>query len=110
MRRTSNTKATNNLEKKESFQLNPRVKNILGVFLLFFAFYLLVSFISFLISGGLDQSTLDIPTEEFIENSEIQVENLGGKQGISLSETLINKGVGLSAFGFIFLVFLYALA
>lgn len=90
--------------------MSPKVKSITGLFLLSLSIYLLISFVSFLFSGGADQSLLDIEHDKFINNSEITANNWGGKQGAYLSHLFINRGLGLSVFGLLFLLFTYAFA
>lgn len=110
MAKRNKAKKTNNLTKEKSFRINKNLKNVLGLFLLFTAFYLFISFVSFLFNGGIDQSQLDISRNEFMRNPEIHVQNMGGKQGAYLSHLLINRGIGIPAFGLLVLLFLYALA
>ncbi|PID95465.1 MAG: cell division protein FtsK, partial [Bacteroidetes bacterium] len=103
------TQNTKNLDRKKSFTINKNTQYVIGLFLLFFTFYLLVSFLSFLFYGGMDQSQLDIASSEFIFNPEVQVENFGGKEGAYLSQLFINNGVGLSAFFLLGILFLFSL-
>ncbi|PVX52310.1 S-DNA-T family DNA segregation ATPase FtsK/SpoIIIE [Balneicella halophila] len=110
MRRRRKTQNNNNLGNKKTFTINKNLKNVLGLFLLFLAIYLLVSFLSFLFYGGIDQSQLDISRSEFMRNPEIRVANLGGKEGAYLSHLFINRGLGIASFGLLYLLFLYALA
>lgn len=110
MTRRSKTKIHSNLKQKNDFKTSDNFKNIIGLFLLFSAFYLLISFVSFLFNGGIDQSQLDITRSEFMNNPEVQVNNFGGKIGAYLSHLFINKGLGIPVFGLLFLMFLYAFA
>ncbi len=109
MTRREKVQNTRNLDKKKAFTINKNVQYVIGLFLLFFTFYLLISFLSFLFYGGIDQSQLDISSSEFIYNPEIKVENLGGKEGAFLSQLFINNGVGISAFFLLVILFLFAL-
>ncbi len=81
----------------------------LGVFFLVFGVYLLVSFVSFLFSGGKDQSKMDISWGQLILDSEIKVENVAGKTGAFLGEVIINRGFGLSSFIFVLMIVATAL-
>ena len=86
-----------------------RVGGILSVILFFFAVYLLISFISFLFSGGADQSLLDASTKEVMTHAKIKFINAGGKYGAILSNLIINKGFGIGSFGIVFLLLILAL-
>ena len=91
-------------QKIKGFFTGEKFRYTLGVFFLVAGTYLLVSFISFLLTGSIDQSKLDISWKELILNSEIRVENVAGKTGAFLGEVIINRGFGLSSFLFVFLV------
>jgi len=79
-----------------------RVVNVTGIILLFLALFMLISFVSFFFSGGIDQSKLDIETGEFLMNSDIVVSNLAGKIGAYIAEAFINGGFGIASFIFVF--------
>jgi len=79
-----------------------RVVNVSGIILLFLALFMLISFVSFFFSGGIDQSKLDIETGEFLMNSDIVVSNLAGKIGAYIAEMFINGGFGIASFIFVF--------
>lgn len=99
-----NKKETISLFKKlKSFLSGEKFRYTLGVLLFVLGVYLLVAFISFLIYGAADQSKLDISWRALIKNSEIKVQNKAGKTGAWLSESIINRGFGLSSFFFVYL-------
>ncbi len=83
------------------FFKNRQTQTILGAFLVLFAVFLCVAFISFFFSWEEDQSTL----HEFA-NRQIRTKNLLGKIGSKLSHVFIYNGFGLAAFILPFLVFL----
>lgn len=80
----------------------------LGLFLMILSGYLAVAFISYIFSGAVDQSKLDLPFMEFMDPS-VQVQNIAGKGGAYLSEQFINLGFGFPSFFFILIFFVAAL-
>ncbi|WP_299682534.1 DNA translocase FtsK [uncultured Tenacibaculum sp.] len=83
------------------FFKNRQTQTILGVFLVLFAIFLCVAFISFFFSWEYDQSILT----EF-GNKQLKAKNLLGKIGSSLSHVLVYNGFGLAAFILPFLILL----
>lgn len=83
-------------------------KYTLGLFLMLFSGYLTVAFISYIFSGAVDQSKLDLPIMEFLDPS-VQVQNVAGKGGAFLSEQFINLGFGFPSFFFVIIFFVAAL-
>ena len=79
---------------------------IAGVFIFMLAAYSFLAFISFFFTGDADQSKLENLT--FLELSSVKSEitNWAGHYGAFLSDLLINKGVGISAF--MISIFLFA--
>ena len=106
--KASKTKEASVFRKIISFFTGDKFRYTLGVFLFVFASYLLISFVSFLLTGNVDQSKLDISWRQLIVNSEIKVENIAGKTGAFLSEVLINRAFGLPSFIFIYLIIVVA--
>lgn len=105
-----NSKNTKESPKKRgSFFKDQRLRFTVAIILLIVAFYLTIAFISFIFSGAADQSKLDLKWSELIFNSEIKVENKAGKTGAWLSDVIINRGFGVSAFIFIYLMALVGL-
>ncbi len=88
---------------------NEKVKSSIGLICVGGSLYLLMSFLSFLNTGGADRSKLDIPVGEFFRNPNISVANMGGKSGAYLADLFINQGFGIAAFSIIFLVFIYGM-
>ena len=66
-----------------------RIGGILAILLFFFSAYLLISFISFFISGGADISHLNITTKELLSNPELKIQNAGGRWGAVLANLFI---------------------
>jgi len=90
--------------KRTSIFKNEKFRFILGILLLSFSAYLLISFVSFLFYGAEDQSIMDTGWREFLFNSSIDVKNNGMKMGALLSEVVINGGFGLASFIFIYML------
>ena len=81
----------------------------LGLFLMIISGYMAVSFVSYVISGGVDQSKLDLPWRDFLFDPSVKVQNIAGKGGAFLSERFINMGFGFPSFFFILIFFVAAL-
>ena len=86
-----------------------RIIKILGIVLISFSILLIISFISFFFTGGIDQSKLDMDAAEYIMNSNVVVNNVVGKFGAYISELFINKGFGIASFIFVYLFFIIGL-
>jgi S-DNA-T family DNA segregation ATPase FtsK/SpoIIIE len=80
-----------------------RIGGILAILLFFFSVYLLISFISFFISGGADISHLNVTSKELLSNPDLKIQNAGGRWGAVVANLFINKGFGIAAIGFIYL-------
>ncbi|MCK3685289.1 DNA translocase FtsK [Maribellus sp. YY47] len=104
----SKTKTKSTGKKKFWFR-NEKFQFILGIFLLAFSAFLLISFVSFLFYGAADQSIMDAPWKEFLFDSSKNVKNSGMKIGALLSEKIINGGFGLASFLFIYMTALTGL-
>jgi len=87
-------------QRLKSFFGNRQTQTILGLFISLFAIFLFISFISYLFNWQEDQSQL-----EKFTNKNINVKNLLGKIGASLSQFFIYDGVGVIALYFPILVF-----
>jgi S-DNA-T family DNA segregation ATPase FtsK/SpoIIIE len=86
-----------------------RIGGILAILLLFFSVYTLISFVSFFISGGTDISHLNVTSKELMSNPDLKIQNAGGRWGAVLANLLINRGFGIAAIGFIYLLVIFAL-
>jgi len=85
---------------KNFFQSN-QFRYTLGFFLSIFSGYLAVAFVSYIVSGRVDQSKLDLPWQVFLFDPSVEVQNFAGKGGAYLSEQFINLGFGFASFIFI---------
>ncbi len=85
---------------KNFFQSN-QFRYTLGFFLSIFSGYLAVAFVSYITSGRVDQSKLDLPWQDFLFDPSVDVHNFAGKGGAYLSEQFINLGFGFASFIFI---------
>jgi len=86
-----------------------RIGGILAILLFFFSIYLLISFISFFISGGVDISHLNITSKELLSNPDLKIQNAGGRWGAVMANLFINKGFGIASIGFIYLFIIISL-
>ena len=104
-KRTKSTNATINSSEKNStivaFLKTRQTQTILGVFLILFAVFLCIAFISFFFHWQEDQSTLS----KIVDKS-VKSKNLLGKIGAYLSHFLIYKSVGIGAFIIAYQLFL----
>jgi len=104
-KRTKSTNATINSSEKNStivaFLKTRQTQTILGVFLILFAVFLCIAFISFFFHWQEDQSTLS----KIVDKS-VKSKNLLGKIGAYLSHFLIYKSLGIGAFIIAYQLFL----
>ena len=112
-KKTSNTSGKKNQKSKFRNRLSrlsnwERIGGVLSIGLFFFALYLLISLISFLLTGGADQSQLSLTAREILTNPNLKIENVGGKWGANMADWFINRGIGLASFGVVYLLFILA--
>ena len=81
-----------------SFLEDERVKKITGLFFLVTATFLIVSFVSYLFNGRVDQDKIGKYTQE--------IQNFGGSLGHSFAHKFIYKWFGISSFLFPIIFFL----
>ena len=95
------------------FLKSEQTRFILGLLICFFSVYLLLAMGSFLFTGGEDQSELKnrslseiktLPSDD-LQKTKDTIKNWAGIRGAYLSDFLINKTFGLSAFLCFFLFF-----
>ena len=79
----------------------------LGLFLLILSGYMAVAFVSYVFSGAVDQSKLDLSWQDYLLDPSVKVQNMAGKGGAYLSEQFISLGFGFASTFFI-LVFIVA--
>ena len=89
-------------KKHHKFKLNKKYQFTLGIFFLFFSFYLLLAFVSYLFTWQSD----NIKWVDIFSGSDIIVNNWGGKLGAYLAYSFITRFLGLASFGFPFLFFI----
>ena len=87
--------------KKLSLKLSSQQKLIFGSLLIILGILMFIAFLSYFFTGEADQSTLS----QFSER-DVKTENWLNKIGAWVSETLISRGFGVSAFIFAGLLFL----
>lgn len=87
-------KESSKKDKVTDSQKDGRLIFIVGLFILFFAFYLLLAIISYFFTWKSDQSFI---WQTVFSSSKITVENWTGKVGAFLSNVLVNKGYGIAA-------------
>ncbi len=98
-----------NISSQPQFLKNQNYRLVGALILLGIGICLSVAFISYLISGSVDQSKLDINWFDLIFNSNIRVENSMGKTGAYLSHLFIYKWFGIASFSVVFILILIAL-
>ena len=81
---------------------------VCGFGLLFFSFYLLIAFVSYLFTGKADQSLVEAYSSTGVREAGEEVENWLGVYGAVLSYKFIYKWFGLGAFLLIPILFVYA--
>lgn len=77
---------------------NERVNFIIGVILIIFSIYLTISFISFLFTGSVDQSKIENLSIGELSSVSNDIQNWTGAFGAYLSNLIINRWMGISAF------------
>jgi len=87
-----------------SFLKTRQAKTLFSIFLMLFAVFVCIAFISFFFNWQEDQSTLNYLTDKTVKSK-----NLLGKIGANLSHFFIYKGFGLAAFIISFQIFLTGL-
>lgn len=93
--------APENPKEKFSWKLSRQQKFVVGVLLIFFSLALLLSFISYFITGNTDQSEVSQ-----LINRSAKTDNWLGKIGAFIADFFLYKGFGVTSFIFIRIVFL----
>ena len=91
-------------KKKETQELSSSKRLFVGSALIILAIFLFSSFVSYVFSGEIDQSSLN----NFFDKNETN-SNILGKLGARISEFFIYNGFGISSIILSFLIFLSAL-
>lgn len=89
-----------------AFLKEQRTRIIIGITLVLFSLYLLLSLVGFFFTGGIDQSLIDKKLGELVVNPDITAGNPAGKVGAWFSDLLINRWFGVSSFIFCYLLFI----
>lgn len=102
-KKTSKDSVNSPTETKEKFswRISRQQKFIFGILLIFFSIALLLSFISYFITGNNDQN---IVSE--LANRGAKAENWLGKFGAYLADIFLYKGFGVASFVFVRILFL----
>jgi S-DNA-T family DNA segregation ATPase FtsK/SpoIIIE len=102
------TKTKEDKQKKGfgAFLKDEKFKITFGLILIFLAALLTIAFISYFFTWNLDQSK---EWKSIFSGSTEQVDNWSGKTGAKLADFFINKGIGITAFGIPFLLFIIGL-
>ncbi|WP_396139019.1 DNA translocase FtsK 4TM domain-containing protein, partial [Flavobacterium sp.] len=93
--------ATDAVNKKSSLKIGRRQKFIVGILFIFFSLALLLSFISYFITGYADQSAVSQ-----LANRSLNTENWLGKIGAFLADFFLYQGFGVTSFLFVRVLFL----
>ena len=94
------SKEAQKMKKKDPNRAKKR-RLVIGVFLIFLAFCLLASFLSFFFSWQADQSVYDA-----LAARDVSVENIMSKVGAYLGQLFVYKGFGIGVFILVWLIFL----
>jgi S-DNA-T family DNA segregation ATPase FtsK/SpoIIIE len=93
--------ATDTVNKKSSLKIGRRQKFVVGILLIFFSLALLLSFISYFITGNADQSAVSQ-----LANRSLNIENWLGKIGAYLADFFLYQGFGVTSFLLVRVLFL----
>lgn len=85
-------------EKRKSIFKNERVNFIVGIILVIFSIYMAISFISFFFTGSIDQSKIENLSVGELSTVGNEIQNWTGTFGAYLSNLMINRWMGISAF------------
>ena len=93
--------STDTVNKKSSLKIGRRQKFVVGILLIFFSLALLLSFISYFITGNADQSAVSQ-----LANRSLNTENWLGKIGAYLADFFLYQGFGVTSFLLVRVLFL----
>src|SRR5690554_6214771 len=100
MRGNKKTQVKGDKGKKRMLQ-DERVRFTLGFFVLLFALYLTLAFVSFLFSWKVDQS---FEWQSVFSNATIRADNWAGKVGATFASQFMNRWFGVASFIVPFLI------
>lgn len=89
-------------KKRKKVTKDERYKLLIGIFIVFFALYLTIAFVSFFFTWKSDQS---FEWGQVMSNANVVVENWGGKVGARFANLFIAKWFGLASFSLPFILF-----
>lgn len=98
-------KKRNEKKGKVPAQGHERLKTVAGVFIMVFALYLLLSFVSYMFTWKVDQS---FRWSDIFTGPEVVVENWAGKAGAWFSSLFLNRWFGISSYLVPFLLIVIA--
>ncbi len=101
----SKTKRKPRFQKIKTFFGNRQTQTLIGAFIVLFAVFLIISFLSYLFNWQEDQSQLSSFTDK-----NITVKNLLGKIGASISHFFIYDGFGIASLYIPFILYLTGIA
>lgn len=92
----------------KAFFDDEKFKFLFGIFLIFFTIYLTIAFVSFLFTWQIDQSIFELGLFKTLSQADKPANSMG-KLGAYLSKVFIHNWFGISAFGIVFILPLWAL-
>jgi S-DNA-T family DNA segregation ATPase FtsK/SpoIIIE len=104
---TKKKQTTSLFEQANQVLSDGRTKLLLAGLFVFFAIFMFLAFVSYMINWTEDQSQFDL--QNYSANTNIQVENSSGKMGASIANLFLYKWFGIASFSFIFLLVLFSL-
>jgi S-DNA-T family DNA segregation ATPase FtsK/SpoIIIE len=90
------------------FITDDRTRVVLGIGVLLIVLFMLVSFLSYFVTGAADQSKMDLSWSE-MQQMRTQVQNWASVTGAILAETFINRWFGISSFAILYFGFIVGL-
>ncbi len=99
--KTGNNKTKGGIQGTRRFFNDDRFRLSAGSFVILFALFMILSFISYFFTWKADQS---FEWETIISNPDIRVENWAGKTGAWISSLFINKWFGIASFSIPFIL------
>ncbi len=102
------SKQKRNKTKRSYFLRDERFFKVVGISLIFIAFYLILAFVSFLYNWFnqlTDQIPHDLSLGRLLTDTHLEIYNVTGNVGAYLAENLLKIGFGLGAFYFPLLLF-----
>ena len=89
--------STSLIKRIKAFLGNEIVHFIFGLFLIMFTLYMLITYLSFFITGGADQSILESLNAVDLSATDNEVTNAGGARGAQLANWLTNGTFGAAS-------------